>query len=361
MKKIISAFLFILTAASLAQQKKSAAKTSNLYDWDSSVDVLHRPAEFPNAKKLPLIKVAKNKFVNANGDTILFRGVSIADPDNLEQRGYWNKNLFIKVKEMGATVVRIPIHPVPWRMRTPAKYLALLDSAVTWSTELGIYVMIDWHSIGNLSMELFQDPMYNTTKKETYEFWRLIAAHFKGHNTPAFYEIFNEPATWDGKLGQCKWSDWKKINEDIIHLIRAYDEEKIPLVAGLDWAYDLTPLHNEPVEAEGIGYVVHPYAHKRQKPWEMKWEESFGFAAEKYPVVATEFGFVIGKGQWGAEENFDYGNAIINFLEEKKISWVCWIFDPLWTPNLLQSWEKFRLSESGEFFKKAMQGKRESE
>ena len=77
-------------------------------------------------------------------------------------------------------IVRIPVHPVAWRERTPEKYLELLDEAVDWCTDLGMYVIIDWHSIGNLWMELFQDPMYNTTKIETYEFWRTIARNFAG-------------------------------------------------------------------------------------------------------------------------------------------------------------------------------------
>jgi hypothetical protein len=31
-----------------------------------------------------------------------------------------------------------------------------------------------------------------------------------------------------------------------------------------------------------------------KNPWEPKWDEDFGFAAEHYPVVATEFGFWAG-------------------------------------------------------------------
>jgi hypothetical protein len=42
-----------------------------------------------------------------------------------------------KVKEMGAMVVRIPVHPVAWRERTPREYLKLLEQAVEWCTELG--------------------------------------------------------------------------------------------------------------------------------------------------------------------------------------------------------------------------------
>lgn len=123
-------------------------------------------------------------------------------------------------------IVRIPVHPVAWRERTPEKYLELLDQAVEWCTDLGMYIMIDWHSIGNLGMELFQDPMYNTSKQETYQFWRTIVRHFAGNNTVAFYEIFNEPTIYRGQLGSLSWTEWKTINENVINLIRSFDTGK---------------------------------------------------------------------------------------------------------------------------------------
>jgi endoglucanase len=310
------------------------------------------PSEDPTAKVLPVISVRGTRFVDAKGDTVTFRGIAISDPDKLEAQGHWNKAHFARVKELGANIVRIPIHPIAWRERTPAVYLKLLDQAIVWCTELGLHAMIDWHCIGNLKMGLFQDPSYNTTEQETYEFWRTIASHFKGHNTPAFYELFNEPTLYSGLLGRMSWSEWKKINENMISLIRAHDREKIILVAGLDWAYDLTPLLIDPLEAEGIGYVSHPYPHKRTKPYEPKWEENFGFAASKYPVVVTEFGFVQGNG--GLAANGEYGDAIIGYMEAKGMSWVAWVFDPDWHPSLLESWDTYELTESGKFFKRAL-------
>lgn len=352
MKKIITVltvvFIFI---ANLAEAQK-AKRDAKLFDWTYHPEPEYKPVDHPNAKKLALIKVKGNRFVNEAGDTIMFRGLAIADPDKIEQEGKWNKKLFEKIKEFGANIVRIPIHPPAWRMRTPVKYLQLLDQAVNWCTELGMYVIIDWHSIGNLGMELFQSREYLTTKQETYDFWRIIAVHYKGHNTVAFYELFNEPTLFFGQLGSMSWSEWKEMNEKMIRLIRAYDTETIPLVAGLDWAYDLTPLHIEPISAEGIGYVTHPYPFKREKPYIPKWDEAFGFAAEKYPIFATEFGFGLGK--HSLEENSEYGKEIIDYLEGKGISWTCWVFDPLWEPRLLKSWDTFELTESGEFFKQAI-------
>ncbi|MBN1695603.1 cellulase family glycosylhydrolase [candidate division WOR-3 bacterium] len=352
LRLLMIAFTFLFAVANLHAEQQKEIKEGD-YWWNQPYP--RKPAENPDAKKLPLISVKENEFVNPQGKQIMFRGLAISDPDKLEHQGYWNKKHFEEIKKMGANIVRIPVHPIAWRERTPEVYLKLLDDAVKWCTELKLYIIIDWHSIGNLEMEIFQSPMYNTTKKETYEFWRTITFHFKGNNTVAFYEIFNEPTHAFGLLGSMTWSEWKKINEDIINLIRAYDQETIPIVSGFDWAYDLSLIHYDPINVEGIAYATHPYFMKRKKPWEPKWDENFGFVKGKYPVIATEFGFDLERIEKG--ENEGYGEAIINYLEERNISWIAWIFDADWHPKMLKAWENYELTGSGEFFKKALHRK----
>ena len=208
--------------------------------------------------------------------------------------------------------------------------------------------------------------MYDTTKQETYNFWRAMARHYAGHNTVAFFELFNEPTTYRDQLGPVSWADWKRIVEEQITLIRANNPQAIPLVAGFDWAYDLTPLRLNPIAAEGIGYTTHPYSNKRPQPWEPKWEEDFGFAASKYPVIATEFGGFArppatngqppaGESAGRGNRNAAYGPAIIKYLEGKGISWTVWCFDPEWGPTLISNWD-YQLTPSGEFAKAAMHG-----
>jgi endoglucanase len=309
------------------------------------------PLKSPDARKLPLISVKANRFVDPQGNAVLFRGVSISDPDKIELQGHWGREHFVKVQQYGAKLVRIPVHPVAWRLRGPGEYLKLLDQAVAWCTELGLYVDIDWHSIGNLKAGLFQDPMYETSLEETAQFWRTIARRYAGNNTVAFYELFNEPTTYQNQLGRASWGEWKTINEDLIAIVRAFDTETIPLVAGFDWAYDLTPLLIDPIQAENVGYITHPYPWKRAKPWEPKWQENFGFAAARYPIVASEIGFEPEKP--GAPDA-GYGEAIVSYLESQGISWIAWVFDPEWGPKLIQSWDTYAPTESGAFFGQAM-------
>jgi hypothetical protein len=346
-------------------QPAGASTSKRVHTWWRDPAPGQRPYT-ANNKQMPLISVRGNKFVDPGGKTVLFRGLSISDPDKLEIQGHWSKDHFIKVKEMGARLVRIPVHPVAWRERTPVEYIKLLDQAVGWCTELDMYILIDWHTIGNLQTGVFQDPMYDTTKQETYGFWRTMAHHFAGHNTVAFFELFNEPTTYRDRLGPISWSDWKRIVEEEIALIRANNPQVIPLVAGFDWAYDLTPLRLSPIVAEGIAYTTHPYSNKRPRPWEPKWEEDFGFAASKYPVIATEFGgfarppstagLPSGSESTGSGNRNDaYGPAIIKYLEDKGISWTVWCFDPEWGPTLIRNWN-YELNASGKFAKAAMHG-----
>jgi len=340
-------------------------KQTRLHVWWRDPGPGRRPYT-ANNKQLPLISVKGNKFVDAEGKTVLFRGLSISDPDKLEMQGHWSKEHFIKVKEMGAKLVRIPVHPVAWRERTPVEYVKLLDQAVGWCTELEMYIILDWHTIGNLETGVFPDPVYETTKQETYNFWRTMARHYAGHNTVVFYELFNEPTTFGNQLGPISWDAWKNSVEEQIMIIRAYNPQAIPLVAGFDWAYDLTPLRLSPIAAEGIGYTTHPYSNKRSQPWEPKWEEDFGFAAAKYPVIATEFGGfarapgaenqpVAGESAGRGNRNAAYGPGIIKYLESKGISWTVWCFDPEWGPTLIRNWN-YDLTPSGEFAKAAMRG-----
>lgn len=307
---------------------------------------------------LGLIRVEGNQFVDEDGEPVVFRGVAIADPDKLERQGHWSKDIFEEVASWGANVVRIPIHPVAWRARGKAGSLVLLDDALRWSTDLGLYIMVDWHSIGNLETGLFQHPMYDTTKQETLEFWRTIAARYKGIPTMAFYEIFNEPTTYNGQLGATTWAKWKAFNEEVIGVIYAHDREVISLVAGFNWAYELRSVRDDPIDAEGIGYVTHPYPQKVDAPWEEKWEEDFGYVADRYPVVATEFGFYL-DGQPGAHipaiGTAEYGTTVTDYFAKKGISWVAWCFDPDWGPHLISDWS-YTPTISGTVFKGVMSG-----
>jgi endoglucanase len=305
------------------------------------------------------VSVKGNHFVTADGKPIVFRGLDTSDPDKLEKNGHWNKEYFQKAKAWGANLVRFPVHPPTWRERGKEGYLKLLDQGVGWAQEQGMYVIIDWHCIGNLWSGIYQDAkLYDTTRQETTEFWIIMAKHYAENNAVAFFELFNEPAV-GGKLGDCSWARWKDLMEKLIATIRTNGGTAVPLVAGFNWAYDLTPVANAPIQADGIGYVSHPYPMKRPAPWEAQWTLDWGFVATKYPVFLTEVGFcAVDDRQAHVPVIGDetYGDALTAYCAKRGISYAVWCFDPEWAPTLIEDWS-FQPTRQGQYFKQAWQKK----
>ncbi len=107
-----------------------------------------------------------------------------------------------------------------------------------------------------------------------------------------------------------------------------------------------------------MAYVTHPYPQKRDKPWVEQWEKDWGFAADNYPIFATELGYMKADGP-GAHipvivTDNEYGETIVDYFGKKGISWVAWVFDPQWSPQLIHSWD-FEPTMQGKFFKAKMQ------
>ena len=307
-------------------------------------------------QKLDRISVLHNEFVNSKGEKIVFRGLNTSDPDKLEREGQWNKAYFEAIKSWNANIVRFPVHPSAWQKRGEHDYLALLDQGIAWAEELGLYVIIDWHSIGNLQTEMYQHEMYHTTKKETFDFWQIIGQKYGDNPTVAFYELFNEPTTNQDQYGKLSWEEWKHLNEKMIFLIRQNGGKGIPLVAGFDWAYSLTEIKDHPIKDQGIAYVSHPYPQKNNDARAEQWTKDWGYVKEKYPVILTEIGYCTADYE-GAHipviSDASYAEAITGYADKKNISYVVWVFDTSWAPRLIEDWE-FTPAPHGEVWKRKM-------
>ncbi|HEX5788218.1 MAG TPA: cellulase family glycosylhydrolase [Woeseiaceae bacterium] len=305
------------------------------------------------ASALPRIRVEGNRFVDPDGKARVFRGLALADPYHLERQGRWNRAYFEAAKNWHADVVRIPVHPVWWREVGAEQYFAWLDDGVEWATELGLYVIMDWHTIGNPLTGIPHRPLYLTTQEETYYFWHLVANRYRGNPTVAFYELYNEPTNRYGEMGHLPWDEYKAFIEGIIYMLYEIDAGIIPLVAGFDWAYSLEHVRDDPIDFPGVGYVSHPYPQKREPPWEKQWEEDWGYVADTYPVFVTEFGFMAADAPDAhipviADER--YGKAVTDYMAKKGISWTAWVFDPRWSPQLISDWD-YTPTPQGAFFK----------
>ena len=348
---LIALFASFFLSSCTARSANPTVKVSSMFDQSLL------------SQKQAFVRVEGNKLVDDAGQQVIFKGVSIADPDKLIKENQWSIALFTELKNWGVNIVRLPIHPQAWRERGQQDYLKHIDEAVMWANRLGFYLIIDWHSIGYLPNNVYQDPMYVTDFNETKAFWQTIATRYKGVSTIAVYELFNEPTDLGGKAGTADWSVWKTMNEELIDLIYAHDTQVIPLVAGFNWAYDLRPIKTQAIERQGIAYSSHPYPQKTSMSIISKeqnfalWQRDWGFAAADYPIIVTELGWVQADG-YGAhipvKNDGSYGPQIIEFMAKRDISWVAWVFDPQWSPTMISDWQ-FTPTEQGRFFKQQMQ------
>lgn len=299
------------------------------------------------------VKVQGNKFIGPQGNELVLRGLCFSDPVKLVTDGQWNERYFAEAAQWGANVVRFAVHPANLNQMGWDQTFEAMDQGIEWAKKYGLYVIMDWHSIGNLKDELYTAPYYITTKEETFKFWRTVASRYKDEPTVAFYELFNEPTVTAPEVGDCSWAEWKGLLEQMIDTVRIYNPNAICLCAGFNWAYDLTPVADEPVDRPGVAYVSHPYPMKREQPWEEQWEKDFGYVADTYPVACTEIGYCL-EDEPGSHipviSTDVYGEHITQYLDSKGISFTVWCFDPDWAPMLISDWD-FTPTTQGRFFK----------
>ena len=314
-------------------------------------------------KDVEKIRVKQKLLVTPNGLPLVFKGLALNDPAVLTNENEWNENHFNQIAKWNANIVRIPVTPSNWQKHGKEFYFKAFDQAIEWAKARNIYIIIDWHSIGNLKEKKFQRPNYQTTLEETLEFWQLIAARYKDEPTVAFYEIFNEPTTFFGKLGEMTWDEWRSLVQMIGQTIRREDPKTVIIAGGLNWAFDLREAKDKPFLLDNVAYSIHPYPQKskddKNSTMEEKWDEMFGFMAKDYPLIATEFGYMseddkgshvpcIGDDNWG--------KRFVNYCTKNRISWTVWCFHWSWTPSLIERDYTPREGQ-GQFFFKTMSEK----
>jgi hypothetical protein len=293
------------------------------------------------------LRTKGNRIINGSAEIVRLKGLMIPDPARLAGEGRYARALFETVAATGANVIRIPVHPQFWA-RDPDYVSHYLDSAVQWAGELGMYVILDWHSIGNEETGYApQVPeLFCHTDAMTTNFWEHLASHFKDEPHVTF-EIFNEPQ-------HISAADWRRCANRLVRTIRAQGARQLIIVGGLNYGRELDWVLREPVAGENIAYASHIFpSHARSG-----WDHDFGRVAAQYPVVITEWGFIDKKQTPNLSDSYlsgdadAYGSPSMSYLDGRGIGWVaCW-FDEQWQPAMLlpggngyTDWGKFAALE----------------
>ena len=187
------------------------------------------------------------------------------------------------------------------------RMLETLEKGIEIATELGLYVIVDWHMVGAENV-LDKNPL--TYLEEAKEFFSYISNKYKDQDN-ILYEIMNEPN------GSTTWADCKKYANEVIPCIRK-NTDAIILVGNPKWTADLNSVMKDPLTGyTNIMYTYHFYAADHTDTSQVVKAYDSGF-----PVFISEFGFMESSGDGAISTT--YGNKWKQVLDSRNISYVAW-------------------------------------
>ena len=242
----------------------------------------------------------KGKYLtNANGDTVVLRGVSYGWSNWWSQ--YYNAESVEWLKEdWHISVVRaaMGVEPRGGYLNNPDESVRLTENVIEGAIKSGIYVIVDWHSHGIHTAEAKQ-------------FFGSMANKYA--NCPnIIWEIFNEPMfqSWDAVRDYAK---------QVIDTIRTHSPNVI-LVGCPHWDQDLNLVADKPLEGiENIMYTMHFYAATHKDTLRNRCDSAL---ATGLPIFVSESACCEANGSGVID--LDEWNKWINWCETNKISWVTW-------------------------------------
>jgi len=179
---------------------------------------------------------------------------------------------------------------------------AKIDSVIKAAEQLGLYVIVDWHS-HHAHEEVDSAVAFFADIAKTY-----------GHLPNIIYEIYNEP----------EQIDWltviKPYLEELIDTIRVHDANNIILCGSSTWSQDLDVVAKDPIETDdNIAYSLHYYAVSHKQPLRDKVQIAIDSGIA---IFVSEFGTVAvsANGYVDVESTNDW----FQLLDENEIGWCNW-------------------------------------
>ena len=180
----------------------------------------------------------------------------------------------------------------------------LVRDGVSYATELGMYVIVDWH--------IFSDCDPNQNKDEAIAFFREMAEAF-ADNDNVLYEICNEPN------GGTSWDSIKSYAEEVIPVIRAQKPDAVILVGTPTWSQEIDKAAASPLDDSNVMYTLHFYAGTHKDDLRNRLETC---VQNGLPVFVSEFGMCDASGN-GAND-FVSTTKWLDLLNKYQISFCCW-------------------------------------
>ncbi|MDO4804124.1 MAG: cellulase family glycosylhydrolase [Lachnospiraceae bacterium] len=254
------------------------------------------------------LKVKGAKLVNEKGGEVVLKGVSTHGIAWFPQ--YVNKSAFQTLRDKwGVQCVRLAMYTAEYNGYCAGGDKAALkkkvQDGVKIATDLGMYIIIDWHILSDGNPQTYQN--------EAVAFFKEMSAKYKNQKN-VIYEICNEPN------GGTSWSQIKSYAQTVIKTIRANDKNAVILVGTPTWSQDVDIAAKSPIKGySNLMYTFHFYAGTHQESYRLRVQDALDAGL---PVFVSEFGITDASGNGSV--NKTEGNKWITFLKKNKLSYVCW-------------------------------------
>lgn len=346
----IQTYTFRVTKDDLTPVTKTISKT-DLQNYTTSPLMI----SIQNPHFLPL-HIQGNGIYNSLDEKIILRGVNIADPWYLDKVDHVAAETLVQrlKQDWHVNLIRVPIHPGVFK-DTPDYLQRYIDPIITMARKYQVYVLLDWHGIGNLNTgisflcdttnvawlnqypwNLITSPntVYNSDLSLAKVFFKQVGARYK-QDYWVLYGTFNEPQ-------DISWIDHKRIAESLIDILRYENPKALVTVSGIDFGYNLTEAISNPVARESVIYELHPYPNRALSEW-MAFVDTL---SGNYPILFGEWGFPFMN--TGDET---YAKALTNYADANGIHWTAWCYHPTWDPNMISGFTPEVLTGFGSFLK----------
>jgi len=281
----------------------------------------------------------------AGGKPIVLRGVAVGDPI-LARQGRPLSDYQRIARYWHANVVRISLHPSVWKHSPHGLVLDALGREIDAALGDGMYVILDWHTIGwpngyyePIAKDWTDDPadLYDSNFDLAKDFWEAASARF-GKDGRIVFELWNEPVRTKNEADAetPAWGELKPYFAQLLQIVRAHGAN-VALATGNEWAYDLRGIREDPLAGQNVAYCWHIYASTDDDD-EAQWAEHLDGLEKVAPVLVTEWGF-----QEHTDEEFkgtakSFGTKFArDFLEGRRLGSTAWCWHPDWTPVMLKA------------------------
>lgn len=320
-----------------------AAKTAVKYG--STVKTAEEPSNVPTAHGA--LRVDGANLVDAKGEKYQLYGMSTHGIAWFPQ--YINRDTFRTLQDdWGTNCVRLAMYTEEYNGYCSGgnkeELKRLMEEGVSYATELGMYVIVDWHVLND------KDP--NVHRAEAAEFFDQMAAKWKDQDN-VIYEICNEPNSGTS------WEMIKAYANEIIPVIRKHDRDAVVIVGTPAWSQEIDQALKSPLEFDNVIYALHFYAGTHADWLRNRARECID---RGLPVFISEFGMCDASGN-GAND-FGQADQWMELIDRYGLSYCCWnLANKDEKSSVIRTdcgkvsgWEESELSESGQWIRRRFRG-----